>query len=469
MSEAIPSGERFPHLEAILRDWTEILVRMKRKTDKFAFVNYLITLAYGAASFPPTNRELLEVAEDSGLRIDALTERLRTILDQDAHLRACCVDRLTLLYYLDRYFINDMASLQASGGPAPFAERYDGFVELTYNSGRFDRACFLHPFNFATTLPSLQFDEIVILKLDFANINKLLGQRPLTNFYQRPELGECFIVVRGHDGYGDSADPAGWAHECLKGISPFVQFLQYFKDGLTYVDYYVPHYTPEWVNVIRKGEGVFYLGNPRRTAYEGGAKNYTLEAQELDRATTLWKKHRRVVMPALAERTRFRETIWRAGDFFEGSFTKETAYERLLALAIALEALFSPGDNRELTFRLCQGASQLVGRSKEHRIYIYAELTRLYRLRSKLVHASYSIEDFINGRFVSHVEIDRWSGIVREAILRFIVLLQRGYNAKDGKDRLHRDLLDSALDQQKGDELREKSDYEQFFNSIVDS
>lgn len=76
---------------------------------------------------------------------------------------------------------------------------------------------------------------------------------------------------------------------------------------------------------------------------------------------------------------------------------------------------------------------------------------------------------FINGRFVSHVEIDRWSGIVREAILRFIVLLQRGYNAKDGKDRLHRDLLESALDQQKGDELREKSDYEQFFNSIVDS
>jgi hypothetical protein len=34
MSEAISLGERFPHLEAILRDWTEIVVRMKRKAEK---------------------------------------------------------------------------------------------------------------------------------------------------------------------------------------------------------------------------------------------------------------------------------------------------------------------------------------------------------------------------------------------------------------------------------------------------
>jgi hypothetical protein len=108
-----------------------------------------------------------------------------------------------------------------------------------------------------------------------------------------------------------------------------------------------------------------------------------------------------------------------------------------------------------------------VGREEEDRVRINKELKRLYKLRSNLVHASYKIDTFASGRFVTHEDIDRWSAIVRNAILRFVVLHQRGYNTNDGKQRLQNELLEAALNAQLGEELREKSDFRKFVASII--
>jgi hypothetical protein len=465
MAELIPINERYSDLKGALRQWTDFVVQLKQRLEGFATQNYLMSILYAALTLKIDNDEVRELAEKSGLDRDAVATQLDAILKEDVHLRATCADDVTLLYYLDRFFISEMATLEASGGPAPFDNRYDGFIASTY-SARFKRHCYLHLFNFSSPLPLLEFEGIHVLKLNPISVNQLLGQQTLTDFYHKTKVGEHFIHFINEA--GNSGELTEWVDACWRCSFPFVQFLQYMKDALVHIDYWVPYFEPAWVNTIRKGDGVFYMGSPRRVPYEGGGKPYVIESGEVDNLRATWDGYRKSVMPALAApRTAFRETIWRAGDFFEGSFSKEKAYERLLALAIALEALFSPDDNRELTFRICQTASQLVGREEEDRVKINKELKRLYKLRSNLVHASYKIDKFASEQFVTHEEIDRWSAIVRAAILRFIVLHQSGYNTNDGKKRLHDELLEAALNTKVGAELREKSDFRKFVADIL--
>ena len=459
------TSERFSNLRGVLRDWTDLVVRMKQRSERFASLPCLMSLVYAAPIFKVEDEDIRAFAEGSGLNKEAVNRQLKEILARDIHLKATCADEMTLLYYLDRFFLSEMATLDVSGGPDLFNERYDRFVESTYSTP-FKRHCYFHLFNFSSPLDPLEFEGIRINKLNPLMVNQLIGQQALTDFYHKTPMGEFFLAF--DEQAGNSGEFSDWVDSCSRRAFPFVQFLQYVKDAVIHIDYWVPYFEPQWVNTIRKGDGIFYIGSPRRTPYEGGKKPYVIDADDIGNMRAVWKGYLSSVMPALdGPRTAFRETIWRAGDFFEGNFSKERAYERLLALAIALEALFSPDDQRELTFRICQTASQLVGREEEDRVRINKELKRLYQLRSSLVHASYKIDKFASEQFVTHEDIDRWSAIVRDAILRFVVLHQRGYNTNDGKQRLQTELLETALNAKLGEELREKSDFRKFVASIV--
>jgi len=191
-----------------------------------------------------------------------------------------------------------------------------------------------------------------------------------------------------------------------------------------------------------------------------------LEDSETERIRELWDIYKKIIAPALAKKSAFREMTLRSGDFFESNFGREHAHERLLALAIALEALFSPGDQQEMSFRIALYASQLVG-TEENRKAIFQQIREAYNLRSKLVHASYNVDMFARGWFVTHDQIDALSSVVRQALVRFTVLLIRDlYSTGDGRRRLHDELSLAVLDPQASESLRRKSDPEVMLEEV---
>ncbi|HVB33592.1 MAG TPA: hypothetical protein VNJ52_04340 [Patescibacteria group bacterium] len=242
--------------------------------------------------------------------------------------------------------------------------------------------------------------------------------------------------------------------------------MQYFKDGVVHIDYAAPHFLPEWVNQIRKW-GVFFIGNPRRFPYEGGRRFYTLNADERDTVTRWWAlyQHPKFLDRINDLRSSLRQSSYRAGDYFEFSHTQDKPADRLISLAIALESLLSPNDKSEFTFRIAQSVSQLVGTTPEERANIFREIKKFYSRRSQLVHGQYDVDPYLEGKFVTHEECERWASPIRLAILRFFVLYLRG---RDHREEILNRLSLAALDAETGERLRNESDLDSLLRENLD-
>jgi hypothetical protein len=114
---------------------------------------------------------------------------------------------------------------------------------------------------------------------------------------------------------------------------------------------------------------------------------------------------------------------------------------RLIALAVALESLFSPADGQEISFKTSLTASLLLGESIEQRKQIFADLQDLYKRRSKIVHGSYDVKKVYEGTFVTHEDIDRWSPYIREGVMRFLTMYFRGKRTREDLEGFRKELL----------------------------
>jgi hypothetical protein len=123
---------------------------------------------------------------------------------------------------------------------------------------------------------------------------------------------------------------------------------------------------------------------------------------------------------------------------FNGSHVPESAFEHLVDLATALEAIMSGGesDNEALTLRLKTRAAALLSSSRDSAKAIFEDVGVLYGLRSKLVHGG-QIKEAELRRIVSRVStvpaeapfgvalahaVDRIRDLVRRSILVRICL-----------------------------------------------
>jgi hypothetical protein len=132
----------------------------------------------------------------------------------------------------------------------------------------------------------------------------------------------------------------------------FAEVLQYFKDGVVHFGYSVPFFQPHWAHQIKR-VGLFFLGNPRLTAYESGKKLYFIADAEKDHLGQWWKA---ATTPKIAEalenkKGKLRLATYRAARYYEASHERFELVERLIAVAIGMESLFSPIDQGELSSR----------------------------------------------------------------------------------------------------------------------
>jgi hypothetical protein len=236
--------------------------------------------------------------------------------------------------------------------------------------------------------------------------------------------------------------------------------LQYFKDGVVHAGYTVPQFYPKWAHQIRY-EGLYFIGDPRRVAHSQGRAPYKIELIEKE---TLTRYFTAFLTPEILQMindrsTKLRQATLRAGEYYEKSHTITELPERLVCLAIALEALFSPENQEGLKFRIALGAAQFLGESPEEKQSIFEDVQDFYGRRNKLVHGGYPVEEYYNGTFVKPAEIQRWSSLIRRAILGFFILALRG--EKDRKNILAR-LEEASFDQAAVRELRTNASVEAY-------
>jgi hypothetical protein len=467
----IPPEERFAGLKDFLIAQSKTVARIKNENTQLLpdTVSPFLFLAFPWLFEPSdvTQKEFLSARrrefEGVGFDGDAVRYSLNDILAKDTHLHECCGGPAQLAHFCDLAFITSASALVAANAPSEkLDELFRQFETVVYGQGRFTAISLCHLFNFQSNVQSLRFSDVRVERLDGPSISKILGETSAASFIHPHGTGDYFIVSELK---GPCDDHIKWLFEEKNKAELFTHVLQYAKDGVVHIDYAAPHFLPQWVNQVRKF-GIFFIGNPRRLPYERGERLYVLLDHERDTIARYWKAYQEPnTFKRISDLSHtLRQSGLRAAEYFEMNHAQEKPTDRLISLAVALEALFSPDDKGEFTFRISQSLSQLVGTSPEERAVLFKETKRFYAKRSELVHGQYDVRAFLEGRFVTHRECEQWASPIRRAILRFLTLYLRGEN--DRADVLNRLSL-AALDSEIAERLRQESDPDTLLTEIV--
>jgi hypothetical protein len=345
---------------------------------------------------------------------------------------------------------------------------FEAFEALTYHQ-RFRRIALSHLFNV-----EMAGDHIVIqgtaplgdIRIERVNthaIPAILGESGFQAFLHPAGVGNCFVF---EEEAASAIDDLQWISEKRQKALFFAQVLQYYKDGVVHLGYSVPVFLPEWAGQVRR-YGVFFLGELRRLPYESGNKPYLIDATAKEQLDLWWKAATaKTTIEALAYRKgRLRQATWRAGEYYESSHRRTDPVDRLIAIAIGFESLFSPSDQGELNFRICQTAAQFLGQSPAERLQIFSDLKKMYKRRSEIVHGTYDLDKYASGQFVTAGELDTWAGYLRRAMAGFLALYLTGDRNAEREPILAR-IAELNFDESKRAKLSEDSDLERVLRQL---
>ena len=477
----IPESERFAGLKDLLTEYVNVVARIRNANPNlaqewpqfFLFLSYPVIVDQSLLSddqkqfLERRRREIAELNFDGG----EAKKKLEEVLARDKHLAECCPSLLHLVNFLDSFFITAVADAKRQGASQDRLDfAYTEFESLTYRQGRFKRIALSHLFNFEMEGNSGTFAadnaqaNIRIERLDASTIPSILGESGFQAFLHPAGIGDCFVV----DEEGASAiDDYKWLLERRQKALTFAQVLQYFQDGVVHLGYSVPFFQPNWANQIRRA-GLFFLGEPRRFPYEEAKKMYVIRAPEKERVSKWWKAAttQRIVNYIANKKGKLRQAIYRAGQYYESSHERADNVERLFALAVAIESLFSPSDKGELKFRISQSAAQFIGQEPDERERVFKSIAKMYDRRSALVHGSYDVDDYDAGRFVTATEVDEWTMYLRRALLGFLALYFRG-DMQASRDPVLLRIANANFNDAEGDKLRKDADLETLFNELT--
>jgi hypothetical protein len=402
------------------------------------------------------------VAEKAGFEAEKIAAEIRLLFEKDNHLRECCGEPLALAYMIDDFYVRPATELLMEGKKESI-DLFNKFNDLVYGQGPYKRIAYSHLFNFSCQIGALDFGALRIHRIESGEIGSILGRPEFAaqvSFLQPPQVG-TFFVVQEEGGFNDNLFDWLWAAH-VRAIELF-RVIQYHKDGVAHVDYSALHFKPDWVNHVRKF-GLFFVGNPRRIPHRGGKRPFQVEESDFPELKRRLKAYLSPSILSLMadESAHFRQGSLRAGDYYEASLLEERPTARLIALAVALESLFSPDDKQEISFKITLAASQLLGKNPPERKKIFSDLKDFYDRRSKLMHGTYDVKKAYEGTFVTHDEIDHWSGYIRASILRFLMMYFRGKRTKSDLEQFRKDLLMCSLDNSSADEIRAQSDLSAF-------
>jgi hypothetical protein len=426
---------------------------------------YPLTFFVSATEDPRVN-----VIASRGKSQETIQSTMKEILHEDVHLLKCCGDVWHFAQAIDILFLRKLGAWHFTvDEPSPNTQpdHLDGALhELDtqlYEHGAFEKYACFHLFNVkfaAEHVIEAPYDGWVIKELERTAVPKLLGESSIHSFVSPPSTGTWFLICKDTNGF-ETELLYEWLARLWKEAFPFRQVLQYTVDGVCDIDYVVPHFSPDWVNQIQKG-GMYFLGSPRRdTVPFGLCPKFTTESQhQINRMWKAYSRHRE----RLVGRATLRKALRIAGEFFEDYHRKTSRAEQLANLMIALEALFTPSEQNEQTFRISQSCALLACKSDDSdgRQEVFEFLKQMFKRRGKLFHGQFDSETEPPEKLASDDEIGRMASLVRKSILRFLALYLHGESdLEDLRKRFQRAALDEVL----RNELLAKADIGAFLDN----
>jgi hypothetical protein len=381
---------------------------------------------------------------------ERLKTRLEELLILDEHLRLTCLTPWSLARAFDRLALNSIAPEEtetrttAAPDDAVVAHLMARLFEAPYS-----RLALMHLYNLRidskVELPDLNA-EIATIPED--EIPLITGEATFTSTLHPSHIGNTFL------GFKDSGnEPDGqWMDKKWSEAWQFVQTLKYVKYGIVDLDYGGIYFSPPWVNEIRR-HGIYIWGRPRA---DPQPTLYHLQESDLGKLYTYMKAAKSLGPDYYNSPTQLRKSITLAGDYFESHHTRAKQTDQLIDLIIALEALLSPENQGELTFRMSQGMAVLLAANATERTEIFQFVKRMYNRRSDLMHGR---GNPAGGELVTAEEIAKLGNYLRLCILRFLVLHFRGAQTRRA---VHDEIVLATLDAEKTAQLQDRSNFEKF-------
>lgn len=421
--EPVPVSERSTSLKAILKELLEEISRV-RNTELRTQSPYVLNIH--GITFPWTVHDDFRTSDTEsakktyqgfGVDGEGIVERLRNLLENDVHLRKCCVNPLLLSKLLDLFIEHVLVENQdALPSDNLFDKYFDEFTSQVYTEP-FRFSVFSHVFNLSSYTNHLDFGPIQIRQLSPHEIPYLFDESTTQSLLHPWQAGQYFVVNESQEFIEDDLMFMSASHEAAEDL---VRIFQYYKDGVIHLNYSANFFRPVWLNRLRK-YGSLYWGDNRRLAYEQGERMYEISEEDYKTLKIWWNLF---CMPEVQklfgdERTGLGKTIEFAGTYFESSHTQIDSERKLIDLAIALEAAFSPGNKDEVTFQLSQFCAEFVGKTPSEKQDLFQFVKSMYSKRSNLLHGNH--KDY-EKKPVTIDELERFSSIMRTAMLKFVAL-----------------------------------------------
>ncbi len=442
------SSDIFKKLSSIVALWWEATHALQTKGG-LGYVlgpGVLSTAVMHQITTPPT---------PAPFETGVLASLLEDLVASDPHLRATCRAGLILARVLELLLLEELATWPLAATPNP--DLVDQIA--THLMGRlfeadYRRRAYFRVYNLSVEESPVELSPLATTLdvLPEHDIPRITGERTPTSTLHLPRTGNAFLVFEDQGPEDDNEWWSGRWEDALVVVS----VLKYLKYGVVDIDYSVLHFSPEWVNQVRR-YGIAMWGRPRTDVQELPFILTTADGHTLLHYLTTVLRHRQALedlKPSL------RQATATAGTYYEAHHGRTTAEDQLVDLSIALEALFSPSQQTELRFRIAQTAALLLGNNPNERKDIAAFLRRVYDTRSALVHGG--VSPFKAGK-LSQGDVRRLGDIVREAVLRLVILYVRG--SKDKKALL--EIIEGcALDPSGLEDIRRKSDVTVFLQEL---
>lgn len=375
----------------------------------------------------------------------SLKKRLEQILSMVPQIKATCVTPWGLAKALDLLLFDNPEIPR----PEPLKSDDDVAAYLTerFFEEPFIRMALVHLYNLKTDQREIILGEMNarILTLTETDLPLITGESTYLSSLHYSHTGNCFFVCEN----AEIDEPRDWLGDAWGKAWDFITVLKYLKNVVVDIDYAGKFYKPTWSNKVRR-YGVDIMGRPR---WNEQPAPYHLSDEVLP------KLHQWITAKiSLDSRPKSSSTLVRSFDLaatrYHYHHTKDSEVEQLLDLTIALEALFSPRNRMELSFRISQNVALMLGNDATERRDIFDFAKKMYGKRSEFVHGG---KDPIESGEVTVADIQRLGDLVRQALLRFGTLLARG---EESRQKIHDEIGMAAFDSASSNDLRARSDVE---------
>lgn len=410
--------------------------------------------------------EEIQSVIERGLTIEAANAKLEMILAEDALLAQCCGDSKHLAHALDLLFFKRLPPSTYAGSepslgfaPSSFDKAIEQLEQSLYGQGAFTKTAYFHLHNFWSRpedLPLAPYPGWGFVELEHRSIPRLLGESSLSSFLSPPMAGRFFLTVQDSEGFNRESVNE-WLNRRWGDIAPYRQVLQYSMDAMVDIDYVTPNFNPPWVNEIHR-DGLYYWGTPRKDQLPTNLW-YLTNPWDSRGINSHWILYQKYAARIEAHGSSLRKVLRIAGNFFEECHKKVSRLEQFTNLMIALEALYTPSDANEHTFRISQNCAVLIEKQDypEYREATYKFLRSMFRRRGDLFHGRYDASAQSPQEFITDEELKTLMSIVRRSMLKFFALYLRKENELD---KVRKDLERAVLDETFCREFLEKADFE---------